>query len=152
MEVYMTTKALTRANDFFPSVFEDFLKPWNEMTGMHGLMGKTFTMPAVNITEDNDFYKISLAAPGLEKKDFSIDVEGNMLTISSEKEENKETKNERLTRKEYNYSSFSRSFTLPEAVVAEKIEAVYEGGELKVMLPKREEAKKAIPSKHITVK
>ena len=148
----MTTKALTRANDFFPSVFEDFFKPWNEMTGMHGLMGKTFTMPAVNVTEDKDFYKISLAAPGLEKKDFNIDVEGNMLTISSEKEEKKEEKNERLTRKEYNYSSFSRSFTLPEAVMTEKIEAVYEGGELKVMLPKKDEAKKAIPSKHITIK
>jgi HSP20 family protein len=152
MEVYMTTKALTRTNDFFPSVFEDFLKPWNEMTGMYGLMGKTFTMPAVNITEDKDFYKISLAAPGLEKKDFNIDVEGNMLTISSEKEEKKEEKNERLTRKEYNFSSFSRSFTLPEAVITEKIEAVYEGGELKVMLPKKDEAKKAIPSKHITIK
>jgi HSP20 family protein len=148
----MTTKALTRTNDFFPSVFEDFLKPWNEMTGMYGLMGKTFTMPAVNITEDKDFYKISLAAPGLEKKDFNIDVEGNMLTISSEKEEKKEEKNERLTRKEYNFSSFSRSFTLPEAVITEKIEAVYEGGELKVMLPKKDEAKKAIPSKHITIK
>ena len=148
----MTTRALTRTNDFFPSVFEDFLKPWNEMTGMHGLMGKTFTIPAVNITEDKDFYKISLAAPGLEKKDFNIDVEENMLTISSEKEEKIEEKSERLTRKEYNFSSFSRSFTLPEAVVTEKIEAVYEGGELKVMLPKKEEAKKAIPSKHITIK
>jgi HSP20 family protein len=148
----MTTKALTRANDFFPSVFEDFFKPWNEMTGINGLWGKTMTMPAVNITEDKDFYKICVAAPGLEKKDFNIDVEGNMLTISSEKEEKKEEKNERLTRKEYNYSSFSRSFTLPEAVMTEKIEALYEGGELKVMLPKKEEAKKAIPSKHITIK
>jgi HSP20 family protein len=148
----MTTKALARTNDFFPSVFEDFFKPWNEMTGINGLWGKTFTMPAVNITEDKDFYKISLAAPGLEKKDFNIDVEGNMLTISSEKEEKKEEKNERLTRKEYNFSSFSRSFTLPEAVMTEKIEAVYEGGELKVMLPKKDEAKKAIPAKHITIK
>ncbi len=148
----MTTKALSRRNDFFPSVFEDFFKPWSEMTEVNGLWGKTLTMPAVNISEDKDFYKISVAAPGLEKKDFNIDVEGNMLTISSEKEEKKEETNERLTRKEYNYSSFSRSFTLPEAVMTEKIEAMYEGGELKVMLPKKEEAKKAITSKHINIK
>lgn len=148
----MNTKALIRKNDFFPSVFEDFFKPWNEMAGINGLWGKTLTMPAVNITEDKDFYKICVAAPGLEKKDFNIDVEGNMLTVSSEKEEKKEEKNERITRSEYNYSSFSRSFTLPDTVMTEKIEAVYEGGELKVMLPKKEEAKKAIPAKHITIK
>ena len=148
----MNTKSLTRKNEFFPSVFEDFFKPWNEMAGINGLWGKTLTMPAVNITEDKDFYKICVAAPGLEKKDFNIDVEGNMLTISSEKEEKKEEKNERVTKSEYNYSSFSRSFTLPDAVMTEKIEAIYEGGELKVMLPKKEEAKKAIPAKHITIK
>ena len=148
----MTTKALTRKNDFFPSVFEDFLKPWNEMGVGTGLWGKTMTMPAVNITEDKDVYKIHVAAPGLDKKDFNIDVEGNMLTISSEKEETREEKEDRLTRREYNYSSFSRSFTLPETVVTEKIEAAYEGGELKVILPKKEEAKKAMPSKHITIK
>jgi HSP20 family protein len=152
MEVHMTTKDLTRKNDFFPNVFEDFFKPWNEMVGTGGLWGKTMTMPAVNITEDKDTYKICVAAPGLEKKDFNIDVEGDMLTISSEKEERKEEKEERLTRREYNYSSFTRSFTLPEAVIADKIEAVYVGGELKVILPKKEEAKKVIPSKHITIK
>jgi HSP20 family protein len=151
MEVYMATRALTRTNEFFPSVFEDFFKPWNEL-GIHGLGVKTVTMPAVNIKEDKDVYTITVAAPGLEKKDFNIDVEGNMLTISSEKEETNEEKGERHTRREYNYSSFSRSFTLPESVIAEKIEAVYEGGELKVMLPKKEEAKRVSTSKHITIK
>ena len=148
----MTTKALTKTGEFFPSVFEDFFKPWNEMTGINGLWGKTLTMPAVNIKEDKDAFRICVAAPGLEKKDFNIDVDGNMLTISSEKEENKEEKDERHTRREYNYSSFNRSFTLPDAVITDKIEAVYEGGELKVILPKKDEAKKAMLSKHVPVK
>ena len=144
--------ALTRTNEFFPSVFDDFLKPWNEIAGINGLWGKTLTMPAVNIKEDKDSFKIIVAAPGLEKADFNIDVEGNMLTISCERKEKIEEMEERLTRREYNYSSFSRSFTLPETVITEKIDAVYEGGELKVIMPKREEAKKATPSKHITIR
>jgi HSP20 family protein len=148
----MTTKALTKTGEFFPSVFEDFFKPWNEMSGINGLWGKTLTMPAVNIKEDKDAFRICVAAPGLEKKDFNIDVDGNMLTISSEKEEKKEEKDERHTRREYNYSSFSRSFTLPDAVITDKIEAIYESGELKVILPKKEEAKKAMLSKHVPVK
>ncbi|OQP52936.1 hypothetical protein A4D02_21240 [Niastella koreensis] len=68
------------------------------------------------------------------------------------KEEKKEEKDERYTRKEYNYSSFSRSFTLPEEVIKDKIEAVYEDGVLRIKLPKTEEAKKATLSKHIMVK
>ncbi len=148
----MTTRSLTRKNDFFPTVFEDFFKPWNEMSGTSGLWGKTMTMPAVNVTEDKDVYSISVAAPGLEKKDFDIDLEGNMLTISAEKEEEKEGKDELMTRREYNYSTFTRSFTLPEAVTTDKIEATYDGGELKVILPKKEEAKKVMPSKHINIK
>ena len=85
------------------------------------------------------------------KDDFNIAVEGNMLTISSEKEENKEEKNERFTRKEYNYSSFSRSFTLPEQINREKIEAKYEDGVLKLSLPSKAQAK--MPSaKQIAVK
>ncbi len=75
-----------------------------------------------------------------------------MLTISSEKEETKEDKEAQYTRKEYNYSSFSRSFTLPEEVNQDKIEAQYEDGVLKLTLPKKEEAKKAALSKHIAVK
>ena len=67
----------------------------------------------------------------MKKDDFKIDVDGNMLTISSEKEENKEEKEKKFTRKEYNYSSFSRRFTLPEEVNKEKIEAKYEDGVLK---------------------
>ena len=108
-------------------------------------------VPAVNITEQKDNYLVSLAAPGLKKEDFRIDVDGNMLTISSEREESKEEKDKKFTRKEYNYSSFSRSFSLPEEINKEKIEATYENGVLKISLPRKEEAKKN-SAKHIAVK
>ena len=149
----MSTRALTKTNEVFPSVFfDDFFRPLNEWFGNGGLTGKSLATPAVNITESKDDYKVSVAAPGLKKSDFNIDVEGNMLTVSCEKEERKEEKDERHTRKEYNYSSFSRSFTLPEEVIKDKIEAAYEDGVLKLTLPKKEEAKKALLSKHIAVK
>jgi HSP20 family protein len=109
------------------------------------------TIPAVNITEKQDRYEISLAAPGMKKDDFDIDVEGNMLTISAETEQQKEEKEQKHTRREFNYTSFSRSFTLPEGVVRDKIDATYENGLLRLMLPKTEEAKKPA-SKHISVK
>ena len=85
---------------------------------------------------------MTLAAPGMKKDDFKIDVDGNMLTISSEKEENKEEKNKKFTRKEYSYSSFSRCFSLPEEIKQEDINAKYEDGVLKISLPRKEEAKK----------
>ena len=148
----MSSKALSKTNEMFPSMFDEFFKPWNEWFGNGGLAARTVTIPAVNIVENKDDYKISVAAPGLKKTDFNIDVDGNTLTISSEKEESKEEKDARHTRKEYSYSSFSRSFTLPETVKQDNIEAVYEEGVLKVTLPKKEDAKKAVLSKHIAVR
>ena len=109
-------------------------------------------MPSVNITENGNHYNVSLAAPGLKKDDFKIHIDGNMLTISSEKEEKKEEKDEKYTRKEYNYSSFSRSFTLPEDVKQDGIDAKYEDGILTLKLPRKEDAKKATVTKRITVK
>ena len=144
----MSTRELTKRSESFPAFFDDFFKPWNEWMGM----GRALTTPAVNIAENKSYFEISVAAPGLKKNDFNIDVDDNMLTISSEKEEKKEEKDERFTRKEYNYSSFTRSFTLPEDVIKDKIEAVYEDGVLRITLPKTEQAKKAALSKHITVK
>jgi HSP20 family protein len=147
----MGTQALTKTTERMPTVFDDFFKPWNEWFDNGGLWGRVMNIPAVNITENKDEYKVALAVPGMKKEDFKIDVDGNMLTISSEKEENKEEKDKKFTRKEYNYSSFSRSFTLPDEVNKERIEAKYEEGVLKISLPRREEAKKNI-SKHIAVK
>ncbi len=87
----------------------------------------------------------------MKKEDFNIDVEGNILTISSEKEETKEEEENKFTRNEYSYSSFSRSFTLPEEINKEKIEASYRDGVLKILLPRKEEAKKPA-AKQIAVK
>jgi HSP20 family protein len=148
----MSNKLLSKSGESMPSVFDDFFKPWNEWFGNSGLLGRSMTVPAVNITDNKDDYKLSLAVPGLKKSDFKIDIDGNILTIRSEKEESKEEKEERFTRKEYSFSSFSRSFTLPDDVRQDKIEASYEDGVLKVMLPKKEEAKKMALSKNIAVK
>lgn len=142
---------LSRQREAVPSMFDDFFRPWNEWFDNGGFMGRTLSMPAVNISEAKDSYLVSLAVPGMKKDDFKVDVEGNMLTISSEKSETKEANEEKYTRKEYNYSSFSRSFTIPDDVEIEKIDARYQDGELKLTLPRKEEAKKS-SAKKISVK
>lgn len=109
------------------------------------------SVPAVNVKETEKSFEIELAAPGLTKKDFEISVDNGMLTISSEKKEEKEEKEKNYTRKEFSYSSFSRSFTLPENVNEEDVKAYYEDGILKLHV-----AKKAIgtskPKKAIEVR
>ena len=147
----METKALTRLSERMPSVFDDFFKPWNEWFGNEGFWGRVLNVPAVNISEQKDEYMVSLAAPGMNKADFKIDVDGNLLTISSQKEESKEEADKKFTRKEYSYSSFSRSFTLPDEINTEKIEAKYEDGILKVSLPRKQGAMKPA-AKYIAVK
>lgn len=155
----MSTKSLTRTRSNesfpFPTIFDDFFRSWNERlgSGSSGLMGRMMTVPAVNIMENQNEYMVAVGAPGLKKNDFNIDIEGNMLTIGAEKEETREEEDgTRHTRREYNYTSFSRSFTLPEDVMKDKIEATYEDGVLKITLPKTEQSKKAATSKHISVK
>jgi len=148
----MANTALAKFTERTPFLFDDFFKPWNNWFENDLLLGKAMTIPAVNITDNKDDFMVSLAVPGMKKDDFNIDIDGNMITISCEKEEKKEEKDAKFTRKEYNYSSFTRSFTLPEDVLKEKIEARYEDGVLKLMLPKKEEAKKTVISKHIAVK
>ena len=149
----MTTNALkTRNGETMPVLFDDFFRPWNEWFDNGLMMGRTLNIPAVNITENKDEFKVSLAVPGMKKDDFNIDVNANLLTISCEKEEKKEDKEAKFTRKEYNYTSFSRTFTIPDYVNKEKIDARYEDGVLKLSLPKKEEAKKLEAKKHIEVK
>lgn len=147
----MATQTLTKSAANAPSVFDDFFKPLNEWFDNGGLSGRIVNVPSVNITENANEYIVSLAAPGLKKDDFKIDVEGNILTICSQKEETKEEKHKKFNRKEYNYSSFNRSFTLPEEINKEKIEAKYEDGLLKIALPRTENAKKTT-AKQIAVK
>jgi HSP20 family protein len=135
----MSTNALTKRTNVLPSFVNDFFKPWNDW--FDNGFEKTLSVPAVNITENKAQYNVSVAAPGMKKDDFKIDLDGDMLTISAEKEETKEDKDKQYNRKEYNYSSFSRSFTLPEEVKRDKIEAKYEDGVLNLVLPKNENAK-----------
>ena len=101
---------------------------------------KVMNVPAVNVSETDKDFRLSIAAPGLEKKDFRIETYDDMLTISAEHERElkKEDTNGRFNRREYNYSSWSRSFTLPENCDFSKIDAVYNNGELNIMIPKME--------------
>ncbi len=143
----MSTQALTKAPNRMPTVFDDLFKPWNEWFDNSSILTRTMNIPAVNIAEIKDKYEVSLAVPGMKKDDFKIDVDGNMLSISSEKEEKTEEKDKKFTRKEYNYSSFSRSFSLPEEVNQDKIEAKYEEGVLKISLPRNQQASKPTAKK-----
>ena len=101
------------------------------------------TLPAVNVREDDDQFAVEMAAPGLKKEDFKIELHNRVLSISSERRETQEEeiKNANYTRREFSYQSFVRSFSLPEVVDTEKIDARYTDGVLYVVLPKREEAK-----------
>jgi HSP20 family protein len=148
----MATRTLTKFGEGFPTLFGDLFRPWNDLFDNGDFIGRTLKVPAVNIKETKDDFSLSLAVPGMKKDDFKIDMEGNMITISCEKEESKEEKEAKYTRNEYNYTSFSRSFTLPDEINKEKIDARYEEGILKLVLPKKEEVKKTAISKHIAVK
>ena len=105
------------------------------------------TIPAVNIKENAESFQVEMAAPGMTKDDFKIELEGNVLTITSEKNlENEVDEGEKYSRKEFSYQSFQRTFTLSKEVVDdEKIEAKYQNGVLHLTIPKKEEAKKKPP-------
>lgn len=109
--------------------------------------------PATNIIENEDNFEVALAVPGMKKKDFNIDLNNNLLTISAEVKDENEEKSEdgKYTRREFNYSSFRRSFTLPDTVEANKIVATYNDGVLGITIPKKEEAKPK-PPKRIAIK
>lgn len=106
-------------------------------------------LPSVNLKETDDKIKIELAAPGLKKEDFKVEIDNNMLMISSEKKEEKEEtrKKDNYIRKEINYQSFSRSFSLPEYIDDSKIEANYKDGILHVDIAKKENGKKKVTKK-----
>ena len=110
----------------------------------------TSRVPAVNISESDQQYHIELAAPGLKKEDFRINLDKNVLSVSAELKKEESTGTKKYNRKEFNYSSFVRSFTLPETADFTKIDAEYDGGILKVNVAKREEAK--MLSREISIK
>jgi HSP20 family protein len=136
--------------NFAPTLFGDIFndakllgRNWFEKE-----FGQNF--PAVNINETGKEFNLEFAAPGFKKEDFKIDLDGNVITVSAEKEEEKNEQNKRFTRKEYSFNSFSRSFTLPETVNADNIDAKYINGILHLSIPKKEETK-TLPKKEIKV-
>lgn len=118
----------TVANDFFTRDFDKFFK---------GFEGKT--LPAVNVKEDDDAFTIQLSVPGFSKEDFNLKLDNDLLTISAKVETEKEETTEKFTRKEFSTQAFSRTFTLPELVLVDDINAKYENGILHVALPKNKE-------------
>ncbi len=128
--------ATPRFSNLFDSFFENEFQNVNRK--------EFFKTPAlVNVKDTEAAYIIDVAAPGFNKEEISIKVENNLLTIKAEQKSEEEVKEQKFTRKEFNFTSFNRSFTLPKTVDADKIGAAYQNGILSITLPKKEEAKPA---------
>jgi HSP20 family protein len=150
----MTLVATKKRNGgLFPKFMDDFFNNGRFLMDFNS----TFpdfnfqnVLPEANIVENKKEYQIELAAPGLEKKDFDIEIKNGMLTISAEKEEETTTEDKNYLSKEFSYNSLYRSFALPDNLLTDKIDAQYENGVLKLKLPK---SKVSItePIKHIKV-
>ncbi|MBP1665426.1 MAG: Hsp20/alpha crystallin family protein [Bacteroidetes bacterium] len=121
---------------YMPSFFDDDFFPV--------LNTRTSSIPAVNIREDEKRFTLDLAVPGIDKKELKIDINEDVLTISSETKNESEESRDGYKRKEFSYSSFCRSFQIPENINKDKIEANYKDGVLSVTLPKAEEEKHKI--------
>lgn len=146
--IAMTLARINR--DLFPSVpsfFDNFLNGDLMDWGMSNFAETESTLPAVNVKEDDNEFTVEVAAPGMERKDFKLDYQNGKLTISSEKkEEHKEKKKGKVTRREFNYQSFQRVFNISEDLVkVEDIAATYKDGILSISLPKTEEVKPKPP-------
>ncbi|MFH6601978.1 Hsp20/alpha crystallin family protein [Maribacter algicola] len=125
-----------RNNLVFPSLMNEIFKPdW-----FGGMENYNTSVPAVNIKENEKDFELELAVPGRKKEDFNIEIDNNVLTISSEMKTEKEVKEDNYTRKEFGFTSFRRAFTLPETIDEDKIKADYVDGLLRFTLPKRKEA------------
>ena len=147
--------SLIRRTENYPAwsnFFNEFFnRDWMDWTNRNFSDTNT-TLPSVNVKESTKGFEVDMAAPGLDKKDFNIELQHGVLTISSEKKVENETKRgQQFTQREFSYQSFSRSFSLPETVDGDKISAKYENGILKISIPKKEEAKPR-PAKTIEIK
>lgn len=129
-------------NCYAPANRDDF---FNDMVSQK-YYGRGFaSIPAVNIIEENDGFRIEVAAAGLSKEDFKIDLEDDVLTVSAEKEQDGKDAQGKYTRREFNYTSFKRSFRLDETIDQERVAAEHTDGILKIRLSKREESVKQGP-------
>ncbi|WP_299671048.1 Hsp20/alpha crystallin family protein [uncultured Polaribacter sp.] len=143
---------LVRYQDRLPNFLDRFFSNDFEGWNRNNYSNTNTTLPSVNIKENTDAFFVEVAAPGFEKSDFKIELNNDLLTISSEKQiENEVKDDERISKQEFSYQSFTRSFTLPELVEDDKISATYENGILSLTIPKKEEAKPK-PIKQIKIK
>jgi len=137
---------VVRYQNQWPSLFDRFFNNDFESWNRDNFSKTNTTLPSLNIKENKDSFFVEVAAPGFEKSDFKIELNNDLLTVSSEKKLNNEVKDgERITKQEFSYQSFSRSFTLPELVDEEKISAKYENGILAISIPKKEAEKPKSP-------
>lgn len=139
--------ALVKTNfPLFGNLFDDFFGTEMADWRNQNYSATNTTLPKVNIKEDENGFVVEMAAPGMKKGDFKINVDNSLLTISSQKqEEQKEGEGEKYTRREFAYHAFTRSFTLPNSADADKVSASYNDGILTVTIPKKEEAKPKPP-------
>lgn len=139
------SQLLKRNRALFPSIVSDIFDTGRMLpsvfdvdAGLFDLNGGSLVIPNVNIVENEKDYKIEVAAPGLEKKDFKVEIDNGVLTISAEKEEEEKESRKNYKRREFSYRSFSRSFTLPDNSLPDKIDAKYDSGILSLSIPKKE--------------
>ncbi|HRO70959.1 MAG TPA: Hsp20/alpha crystallin family protein [Chitinophagaceae bacterium] len=130
----------------FPDLFNEFFNREFLNWGESNFSNTGTTLPAVNIKERAEDFEVEMAAPGMKKEDFKVELNGNLVTISSESQQEDEKVDEKFTRREFSYQSFQRSFALPKDVVdAENINARYENGVLRLLIPKKAEARQKPP-------
>jgi len=135
------------SNPLFPSLLDEF---FGTETPFSGLSNRSH-VPSVNISETDTNFELALAAPGKTRKDFNVELDDHVLTISSESKHEDESTTDQYTRREFRYDNFQRSFRLPETVDTAGIKAKYENGILTIKLPKHEEAIPE-PKKQIEIK
>jgi HSP20 family protein len=135
-----------------PKLFDDFFARDYSNWNLDNFSSQGSTLPAVNVKETGDTYIVEMAAPGLRREDFRIELDHDVLKISVEhREENERQENERFTQREFSYQSFQRTFRLAKQVIDDgRIEARYDNGVLRIVLPKKEEAKR-LPARTIEI-
>jgi HSP20 family protein len=143
----MTLRRFSNQHPLFDRFFENDLFDWSN----RNYSNTSTTLPSVNIKESNEDFEVEVVAPGFSKNDFKVELNHDLLTISSEKQIENETKEgQQFSLREFSYQSFSRSFILPNSADSEKIRAKYEDGILRIIITKKEEAKPK-PARQIAI-